>query len=265
MFSFTKGKSLPDYGIYGIHRKFSHVNIDMTNRCHNNCVFCEYRENKIKGTMSLDDLFILLTAINDFDGYVSISMTGDPWLLEDLPERIRMIRMFWSKCHIALVSTFNIDKGHEYIDDVFDSGLDELVISCYGYDKRDYRTMHGNDGFDALCKNILHLKNVKNFHKKTVRVDLFSNVDKIIGHTEIERKRCEFLEFIRKSRIVNTFYKPLLSPRGRGQIFPSLSPRGETPPPPLPLFRCLGLQGRCVECLLESGCGSLLHDCSAGN
>lgn len=150
----------PDWGLIGVFKKFSAVYIQSTNRCLNNCVFCAHiKERQPARDMRFDELEIILKALPDFSGDVSIGMAGEAMLLEDLPERCQLIKKFWPNCRLLLTTTFSIDRGENYLRRLF-SALDCMYVSCYAHSEADYKRVHGTQRFSKVKKNVEYIKNI---------------------------------------------------------------------------------------------------------
>jgi molybdenum cofactor biosynthesis enzyme MoaA len=167
MFDFTNGKPLPDHGLFGVSEKFSRIALQQTALCHNRCCFCPLHQDKEtpKGVMDTASLEVVLRSLPDFSGVVDLATDGESFMLADLPKRCALIMQHWPRCSISLTSTFNIDRGPEFIKALFAAGLQGLRISCYGHTVGDYQKIHGSDSFDALRRNIGYLKEVPDIEK----------------------------------------------------------------------------------------------------
>lgn len=221
MFDFTKNKPLPDFGLFGVHKKFTRISVQLTSLCNNNCIFCSIPSSlQEKGTMSLADMEILLAAVSNFDGEVMLSLNGEAFLLEDLPERIALTRKYWPKCKIELISTFNIDRGPGHIKALFAAGLDSLQISCYGYTREDYREVHGYDGFKGLERNMAYLEAVPGIEGKDIRLYSFADAGSAFGVTEEELKQKTFLDLAISRHVKTRVIRQVHSWQGRNASSP---------------------------------------------
>ncbi|MDR2050480.1 MAG: SPASM domain-containing protein [Deltaproteobacteria bacterium] len=208
MFEFTKGKALPNYGLIGVNRKFRRLNLEMTASCHNRCAFCFVDMPTRKGTMSMDDLQHALVAIPNFSGSCYVCLHGESFLLNDLPERCGLVKRHWPDCELALTTTFNIDRGTEYIERLFASGLQSLNISCYGYTMDGYKKLHGINAFSAVLNNMRYLKNIKNIDKKLINLCSFTNIKDKFDIDEDKAKK-EFMRFAKECGIKTVNEAPM--------------------------------------------------------
>ena len=210
MFSFTNGYPLPDFGLFGRNRKFQKITLQQNSACHNNCVMCGLHRTEHDDIMPYEGLDQIFRVFPDFSGKVSISGNGEPLLLDDLPQRLAYIKRHWPNCRLLLVTTFNIDRGREFIVDLFAAGLDEMNISCYGHDAEDYTYMHGNNAFASVLENISYLKSIPLSAGK-VRLGTFKGLDKNFPLHDVQRKQCEFFRFAHENGVTLAYAANILS------------------------------------------------------
>lgn len=197
MFEFSVDKPLPDYGLFGVHRKFRRISVQLTSRCHNKCTFCSIPDNSIRknGIMGLEEFTCVLRALPDFRGRILLALNGESFLLDNLPEYCALTRRHWPHASIQLITTLNIDRGPEYLASLFASGLDSLQISCYGYTATQYAAVHGVDRFDDLCANIRYLATVPDIQQRDVRLFVFTNSLSSYATPETASDMVKFLRF----------------------------------------------------------------------
>jgi MoaA/NifB/PqqE/SkfB family radical SAM enzyme len=197
MFDFTDNFPLPDHGLFGVRGAFAKIFLELTSLCNNRCVFCVSWQKPAgpRGTMSKEDMERVFTAIPDFRGSVILHMGGEAFILPDLPERCALIKRHWPHCRLHMTSTFNVDHGREYLATLVASGLDSLCISCYGYDREDYRKIHGNDAFEALCRNIERLGGLPERRGKDLTLNVMDNVECFLSIRDHVRKKEAFVAF----------------------------------------------------------------------
>jgi MoaA/NifB/PqqE/SkfB family radical SAM enzyme len=200
MFSFTKKYPLPDFGLFGRNKKLKKITLQQISACNNRCIMCGLHRTANDDIMTYESLDQIFRSFPDFSGTVSISGNGEQYILDDLPQRLAYIKRHWPKCRLLLVTTFNIDKGKEFIANLFVSGLDEMNISCYGHDAEDYAFIHGNDAFSVVVKNITHLKSIPSSTGK-VRLGTFKNIEESFPFRNTRRKQTEFFHFARANGI----------------------------------------------------------------
>lgn len=217
MFDFTHGKPLPDHGLFGVYRRFARVKLQLTAFCHNRCRFCPLPDDTSvpKGIMDMDALDIIFRALPGFCGRVDLATDGESLLLPDLPERCARIKSAWPDCTLTLTSTFNIDRGPEYIRTLFASGLQELFISCYGHTDEDYQAIHGSNGFMALRNNLAYLKTVPDLDKKYIQLIDVANAGQVFGTKHADAKLHAFQGYAKSCGVRATGKKKLHSWQGR--------------------------------------------------
>ncbi len=178
---------LPNYGYHSVYKKFKEIAIELTRRCHNKCVFCNFaKHGHEQVTMNINDLAYILEMFPNFSGIVGFG-TGEVLMLNDLPSRIAMVKSYWPSSYLKITTTFNIDRGYDFIYKIFESGLDRMVISCYGYSQSDYAKIHGSNLFDGLISNISSLKKLPDKFVNKIVFRSFNNQQYIFNNFSEEK------------------------------------------------------------------------------
>jgi hypothetical protein len=166
--------------------------------------------------MSLDDFSLIFRAIPHYSGRIGLGLSGESLLLGNLSEYCALTRKYWPNCTIQLITTLNIDRGPEYLQTLFSSGLDLLQISCYGYTATEYATLHGVDLFEPLCANIRHLATIKDLDQKEVQLLVFA--DSSSGRNAQEKAdQVKFLRFAATHGVRSAVVRQQHSWQGRVQ------------------------------------------------
>ena len=227
MFSFTKHRPLPNFGIFGVHEKFTVIGLELTTHCANRCIFCPlHTDSTMKhGIMSLSNMEVVFQCIPDFSGRVVVSATGEAILLNDLPERCARIKAAWPKCTLDLISTLNIDRGAEYIGRLLASGIDSISISCYGHTQEDYMHLHGKDAFLAVCANMEYIKQAQENNRIGTNVKISAHLlrktDKHFGLKGVKEKAKSFLDFAKNNNVTYSDSSNCYSWQGRIKEIPN--------------------------------------------
>lgn len=202
---------LPDYGYNSVYKEFNYIVLMQTSRCVNNCVFCaKSKSGHGKITMPKEHLKIVTKRIQDYSGYVSISGTGEVCTLNDLPERIHLLKNAWPNCTISLTTTLNIDHGFLWIKDLFDSGVDKILLSCYAHDAEDYKKLYSYNGFSSLCKNIEYIGLLPDSIGAKVNIRHFTNAEHLFNIRDYDKKWNKFKTFLLGNNIKTTTDRELL-------------------------------------------------------
>jgi radical SAM protein with 4Fe4S-binding SPASM domain len=155
----------------------------------------------INNQMEINDLKFILNIFKGFSRTIDISTNSEALTLDDLPDRVSLIKQYMPHCEVTLTTTFNIDRGAKFISDLFTSGIDKLYISCYGYTAEDYKKIHGVDLFYGLCKNISYLRYVPNINNKSIQLMHMKDTGKYFLIDDCEQKLLDFNEYIKSQRI----------------------------------------------------------------
>jgi MoaA/NifB/PqqE/SkfB family radical SAM enzyme len=203
-YAFTKGRPLPDAGLFGLDRGFQVIKLELTNRCVFKCFFCvapslQTREN---GDMTNDDLHLFIKHLQNadpfFSGRIILVGLGEALLLKDLHEKCKIIKGYYPNIILQLTSTFGIKKyTRSNIIKLLKSGINSVYVSCYGYDRTSYKKVTGIDAFDIVIHNIRHLCQLQkefNFHLR-FRCDNFNVYpESDTRHIILKEQFLQFLE-----------------------------------------------------------------------
>ncbi len=167
----TEHEKLVINGIIDGKRSFSgpeHVVIDLTNRCHNNCIGCWTKSPLLKDKgpeqawhsqqleteivlQLITELATLGTRIIRFTG------GGEPFLHKDILKLIRAVKSHGIFC--AVTSSLNMIKDTD-IDQIIDSGVDELSVSLWASNSVEYVATHPNKSEKTFAQITSVLKQI---------------------------------------------------------------------------------------------------------
>jgi radical SAM protein with 4Fe4S-binding SPASM domain len=153
------GHALPgeDREIFEL-RPFS-LQLEFTNLCNANCVFCPY-ELQTRPHESMSDA-VFEKAVADFvaagGGSVDLTPTvGDALIHPKFLERVRYLRSLPQIDRITLTTNAILLDRHG-IAEVLDSGLSRINISIAGFDADMYQRVYRNPGYAKVFANIERL------------------------------------------------------------------------------------------------------------
>jgi radical SAM protein with 4Fe4S-binding SPASM domain len=153
------GRALPgeDREIFEL-RPFG-LQLEFTNLCNANCVFCPYElQTRPHETMS-DAVFE--KAVADFVaiGGGSVDLTpavGDALIHPKFVERVKHLRSFPQIDRITLTTNAILLDRHG-VADVLEAGLSRINISVAGFDAEMYQRIYRNPGYAKVRRNIEQL------------------------------------------------------------------------------------------------------------
>ena len=136
------------------------LQIECTNVCNADCVFCPYgKMQRAKGTMPMP-LFRKIVdeaATIPLISHITITGLGEPLLDRHLLERLRYIRA--KLPHILLdMYTNGTYLRKKVVDDLIDVGLSVLYISLNGVDAQKRREIMKVDDYDEVVEYIKYAK-----------------------------------------------------------------------------------------------------------
>ena len=138
---------------------FKQIRIENTNRCGYRCVMCPRdKHTRKQGVMSLEDFALVLSRIGLFEGEVHLHGFGESLLDRALPAKVRLCKEKMPKALVGNYTTLGVPHPDSYFFDLIDSGIDVLLVSCYGYTRETYQAIHRRDAFEVVKKTLKPLQ-----------------------------------------------------------------------------------------------------------
>jgi radical SAM protein with 4Fe4S-binding SPASM domain len=144
------------------------VEIETTNFCNANCVFCP--REKLTRHMGIMEFRIFKKIINDLKEFknlykIRLSGFGDPLLDNGIFKKIK-----YAKANLNCLVQFNTNAlllNEDIARRLILSGLDNLMVSLYATRKENYEKIHGNKNFKIVKQNVINFTRLKKeLHKK---------------------------------------------------------------------------------------------------
>lgn len=193
---------LPNFGYNSVYKTFNGIDLRQTSLCPNKCVMCaKAQKGHRHRTMSMEDLRFVLDVFPDYERGVWLLGTGEVFMLENLPERIALIKSLWPKCTVNTLTTFNIFRGKSWLAELFSAGLDNVYVSCYGYTEDDYHKLHGSPSFSGLMQNIEAIGKLQHEIGDKIHFKYFHDMERLFGVRDAEQKRKNFMEIAARNHI----------------------------------------------------------------
>jgi MoaA/NifB/PqqE/SkfB family radical SAM enzyme len=194
------------------------VEINITNKCDMNCLFCWIHSPNLKEKLSEDWLsqnidFNFLKKVVDESVKVGterilFSGIGEPFLH---PQIMDMIKYVKSKGVELEIVTNGASLTKSDINNLSEFGVDWLTVSISASRSESYAKLHPNQNektFDKIEKNLTYLKKLKK-EKNTVKPHVkITNVINRKNYQEI----CSMIHFAGKIRADMIRFKPLVAP-----------------------------------------------------
>ena len=161
-------------------KKFLGLNVETTNICNANCIFCGYQYQKRQmGTM---DTKLFETLIADYakigGGILGLTPTvGEPLADLKIIEKIKYARSFKEIKEIGMYSNL-ISLGNHGLDNFINSGLTELTVSTSGFDESMYKRIYRSNQYKRMYNNLIDLliANKKNNYPINIAIDMRSDM-----------------------------------------------------------------------------------------
>jgi len=159
-----------------------YVSIEPYNLCNAQCVMCPYQKMirpKVKMSMQLYRKIIDDCLENGIES-VNLNFYNEPFLDNLIFERIEYAKS--KEIKVSLFSNGSV-LNKEIIDQILDSGIDEIDFSFDGFSKKTYEQIRVNLNFEKTRDNILGLieeRNKRGLNKPKITM-IFVKSDKNIG------------------------------------------------------------------------------------
>jgi hypothetical protein len=175
------------------------------------------------GVMPMDGLIFLMKRLigdlPEFAGEFRLTGYGETLLINDLAERIAVIKSYFPSNSIEVTSTFGVKyMSLRELEGLISAGLNEVYVSCYGFNENSYKNVHGIDRFEMALHNIKLLLTLRekykfNLHLKYPDFNAFPD-----QHVDRDTLKKEMQELFGYSK--NILYEPIkLFNRGGGKQF----------------------------------------------
>lgn len=192
----ARANPLPFFGMPSVKNRFHAVDIELINYCTNKCAFCCAADKPArKKIMSLESLEIILGALPGFDGNVTLSDTGDPLLLDDLAGKVRLIKKRWPQCTLNVTSTLVVKRSGEFFAELFDSGLDQILLSLYAFSEDDYLKFHGSSKYANVLANLKAIAALGKRYTGRIWLKDLTNFNDYYPTEDYPEKKRKFMDF----------------------------------------------------------------------
>lgn len=191
------------------------INLELTNRCNLECVFCDHpilKRTMRKGEMSAELLRSLFDGLGGQPVYeLGLVGLGEPTLDKDFGKHLEIIGEYKHLFTRISLNSNAVILGDKRIDEILASPINLVTFSLNATDKNGYIELMKFDKFDAAVANI------RNFMQKRLdagREDLKVSVQFMSSKLNaMEKMEALFAEFLTDDVIVYNryvFHKPAL-------------------------------------------------------
>ena len=150
------------------------LQIELTNICNANCIFCAYRYQTRPHQIMSDEIYF--KAINEYckmgGGSLQLEViVGDPLIDKNFIERIKYAR---AKPEITNISTITncINFKKDKIKDIIHSGINSIIVSTAPWKKELYTKIYQSKNYDKMRNNVKSLLEENNKSGNTVKITL---------------------------------------------------------------------------------------------
>lgn len=229
------------------------LRISVTPRCNYACFYCDPLGEGAKdpiGTISVDDVDVILTAAVEL-GIESVRFTGgEPLLRKELPEMIRLAKKKHAIEDVAV--TTNASLLARRLPDLLDAGLDRINVSLDAADAEAFREATGGGTIQQVWDGIHAAEEAGLTPIKLNAVVVRGiNDDQLLPLAELTRDRAWHVRYIEYMHLNNAepeayrerFVSGAESRERIETVYGSLEPVETDPSAPARLFRVPGFAG----------------------
>ena len=135
--------------------KFQEIRIENTNHCGYRCAMCpREKHTRRKGIMPLEDFATIIQQFEDYTGEIHFHGYGEPLLDPLLSEKVHLAKELHPKSTRLFFTTLGARVKKGFFQSLSDAGLNQLIISCYGYNTHSYKQEHGVNTFTQVQANL---------------------------------------------------------------------------------------------------------------
>lgn len=169
--------------------RFEQIRIENTNRCGYKCVMCPRdKHTRKQGIMSTEEFELVLDRIGPFKGELHLHGFGEALLDKNLPEKVRMAKKKMPEAIVGNYTTLGVPFKEGYFFDLVDSGIDVILVSCYGYTPETYKAIHGRDAFHIVKKNLETISKARAFIDSSLKLEIIPSGEKMLLTLEAKKE-----------------------------------------------------------------------------
>lgn len=168
--------------LYCLEPPFPYTNflLELSNACNHACIFCAHQKMKRPvGKMKPEMVeSVLRQAYALGTREVGFYATGEPFLVPELPEYIRLAKEI-GYTYVYLTSNGSL-AAPERIRAVIDAGLDSIKFSINAPERELYAFIHGRDHFDKVVENLRYLNQYRQESGRSFKIYVTGIVTRFI-------------------------------------------------------------------------------------
>jgi len=160
--------------------------LELSNACNHKCLFCAHQKMKRKvGKMKPEMVeSVLRQAYELGTREVGMYATGEPFLVPELPEYIRLAKEI-GYTYVYLTSNGALAVP-ERIRAVVDAGVDSIKFSVNAPERKMYEFIHGCDDFDQVFENLKYLNQYRQESGRNYKIYLTGILTRYTEHLREE-------------------------------------------------------------------------------
>ena len=167
--------------------------IETCNNCNARCTMCPKGQAGTKGMQIMEDA-VFDKIVKELEGYcdwiemISLNSDGEPLLDKKIALRIKKLKDIGIR-HINISTNAQL-LTKDKIEELLESGLDDLRISIDGFTKETYEKVRQGLNYDIVKANTLNMLQMRNLAKSSMKIRI-----RMVELEENADEREDFLKF----------------------------------------------------------------------
>jgi len=199
------------------------INLELTNKCNLNCIFCDrpvLKRSMKMGDMDENLLISILESVKENNIYeLGIVGLGEPLLNKSLKRHLSIINDYSQNFERISINTNGILMDEEKSNTIISSKIKLVTFSLNATNRSSYKKIMGADCFDRVVNNIKRFISLLKHHKRS---DLNVSVQFVSSDLNSENEmNALFNDEISNSVVVYNrflFDKPSISTRNKDMV-----------------------------------------------
>lgn len=134
------------------------LNIELTNACNLNCIFCDHHILKESMAIKELDCSLLKKILDDVSGVHTFELglvgLGEPLLNKSFHKHLKIINEYKDKFNRISLNTNAVSLNLEKAEKICRSAINYMTVSLNAADRETYLKLMGKDHYERVLKNI---------------------------------------------------------------------------------------------------------------
>lgn len=167
--------------------------IETCNNCNAQCIMCPKGQKGIKNIQVMEDMLFnkILNEISQYSSWIMmicLNSDGEPLLDKGISTKIKKLKNIGIK-HVNISTNASLLTPQK-IEELLESGLDDIRISLDGYEKKTYEKIRRGLKYDVVKENVLNLIKMRDAAQSKMEIRI-----RMVELDENLQERKEWMEY----------------------------------------------------------------------